>query len=277
MLEIKDLHVSYGGIQALRGVSLNVPDGKIVTLIGANGAGKSTLMRTISGLVKAQSGSILWNGQELLGKPIDQIVASGIAMSPEGRRVFADLTVLENLKIGAYLRKDKAETEKDLQWVFKLFPRLEERSWQSAGTLSGGEQQMLAVGRALMSRPKLLLLDEPSLGLAPLVVQDIFSIIREINKQGVTVLLVEHEIELLAQYATRILVVHDGTILLDGTPQEVFSRRDIFDSIGLEVPQVTQIAACAGEEYGLWTGEPLPITMEQLCRRIRGDESGNED
>ena len=174
MLEIKDLHVSYGGIQALRGVSLNVPDGKIVTLIGANGAGKSTLMRTISGLVKAQSGSILWNGQELLGKPIDQIVASGIAMSPEGRRVFADLTVLENLKIGAYLRKDKAETEKDLEWVYSLFPRLKERSWQSAGTLSGGEQQMLAVGRALMSKPKLLMLDEPSLGLAPIVVREIF-------------------------------------------------------------------------------------------------------
>ena len=148
MLEIKDLHVSYGGIQALRGVSLNVPDGKIVTLICANGAGKSTLMRTISGLVKAQSGSILWNGQELLGKPIDQIVASGIAMSPEGRRVFADLTVLENLKIGAYLRKDKAETEKDLEWVYSLFPRLKERSWQSAGTLSGGEQQMLAAQRS---------------------------------------------------------------------------------------------------------------------------------
>ena len=174
MLEIKDLHVSYGGIQALRGVSLNVPDGKIVTLIGANGAGKSTLMRTISGLVKAQSGSILWNGQELLGKPIDQIVSSGIAMSPEGRRVFADLTVLENLKIGAYLRKDKAETEKDLEWVYSLFPRLKERSWQSAGTLSGGEQQMLAVGRALMSKPKLLMLDEPSLGLAPIVVREIF-------------------------------------------------------------------------------------------------------
>ena len=189
MLEIKDLHVSYGGIQALRGVSLNVPDGKIVTLIGANGAGKSTLMRTISGLVKAQSGSILWNGQELLGKPIDQIVASGIAMSPEGRRVFADLTVLENLKIGAYLRKDKAETEKDLEWVYSLFPRLRERSWQSAGTLSGGEQQMLAVGRALMSKPKLLMLDEPSLGLAPIVVREIFDIIRTVNQQGITVLL----------------------------------------------------------------------------------------
>ena len=185
MLKIENLHVSYGGIQALRGISLEVPDGKIVTLIGANGAGKSTTLRTITGLVKAASGSIQWNGEELLGKSIDKIVGSGIAMSPEGRRVFADMSVLENLRIGAYLRKDKEEIEKDVQWVYSLFPRLEERSWQLAGTLSGGEQQMLAVGRALMSRPKLMMLDEPSLGLAPLVVQDIFSIIGEINKQGV--------------------------------------------------------------------------------------------
>ena len=223
MLEIKDLHVSYGGIQALRGVSLNVPDGKIVTLIGANGAGKSTLMRTISGLVKAQSGSILWNGQELLGKPIDQIVASGIAMSPEGRRVFADLTVLENLKIGAYLRQDKAEIEKDIQWVYSLFPRLEERSWQLAGTLSGGEQQMLAVGRALMSRPKLMMLDEPSLGLAPLVVQDIFSIIREINRQGVTVLLVEQNANMALKIADLAYVLETGTITMSGTGAELLA------------------------------------------------------
>ena len=209
MLEIKDLHVSYGGIQALRGVSLNVPDGKIVTLIGANGAGKSTLMRTISGLVKAQSGSILWNGQELLGKPIDQIVASGIAMSPEGRRVFADLTVVENLKIGAYLRKDKAETEKDLEWVYSLFPRLKERSWQSAGTLSGGEQQMLAVGRALMSKPKLLMLDEPSLGLAPIVVREIFDIIRTVNQQGITVLLNEQNANMALKVADYAYVLED--------------------------------------------------------------------
>ena len=223
MLEIKDLHVSYGGIQALRGVSLNVPDGKIVTLIGANGAGKSTLMRTISGLVKAQSGSILWNGQELLGKPIDQIVASGIAMSPEGRRVFADLTVLENLKIGAYLRKDKAETEKDLEWVYSLFPRLKERSWQSAGTLSGGEQQMLAVGRALMSRPKLMMLDEPSLGLAPLVVQDIFSIIREINRQGVTVLLVEQNAKMALAISDRAYVLETGNISIEGNAADLLN------------------------------------------------------
>lgn len=227
MLEIKDLHVSYGGIQALRGVSLNVPDGKIVTLIGANGAGKSTLMRTISGLVKAQSGSILWNGQELLGKPIDQIVVSGIAMSPEGRRVFADLTVLENLKIGAYLRKDKAETEKDLEWVYSLFPRLRERSWQSAGTLSGGEQQMLAVGRALMSKPKLLMLDEPSLGLAPIVVREIFDIIRTVNQQGITVLLNEQNANMALKVADYAYVLETGTLTLSGTGAELLTNEQV--------------------------------------------------
>lgn len=227
MLEIKDLHVSYGGIQALRGVSLNVPDGKIVTLIGANGAGKSTLMRTISGLVKAQSGSILWNGQELLGKPIDQIVASGIATSPEGRRVFDDLTVLENLKIGAYLRKDKAETEKDLEWVYSLFPRLKERSWQSAGTLSGGEQQMLAVGRALMSKPKLLMLDEPSLGLAPIVVREIFDIIRTVNQQGITVLLNEQNANMALKVADYAYVLETGTLTLSGTGAELLTNEQV--------------------------------------------------
>ena len=224
MLEIKDLHVSYGGIQALRGVSLNVPDGKIVTLIGANDAGKSTLMRTISGLVKAQSGSILWNGQELLGKPIDQIVASGIAMSPEGRRVFDDLTVLENLKIGAYLRKDKAETEKDLEWVYSLFPRLKERSWQSAGTLSGGEQQMLAVGRALMSKPKLLM---PSLGLAPIVVREIFDIIRTVNQQGITVLLNEQNANMALKVADYAYVLETGTLTLSGTGAELLTNEQV--------------------------------------------------
>ena len=227
MLEIKDLHVSYGGIQALRGVSLNVPDGKIVTLIGANGAGKSTLMRTISGLVKAQSGSILWNGQELLGKPIDQIVASGIAMSPEGRRVFADLTVLENLKIGAYLRKDKAETEKDLEWVYSLFPRLKERSWQSAGTLSGGEQQMLAVGRALMAKPKMILMDEPSMGLSPLLVKEIFAIIQEVNKQGITILLVEQNAKMALAISDRAYVLETGRIVMEGPARELLTNDNV--------------------------------------------------
>nr|WP_325239611.1 ABC transporter ATP-binding protein [uncultured Oscillibacter sp.] len=227
MLKIENLHVSYGGIQALRGVSLEVPDGKIVTLIGANGAGKSTTLRTITGLVKASSGSIQWNGEELLGKPIDKIIGSGIAMSPEGRRVFADMSVLENLRIGAYLRKDKAEIEKDIQWVYSLFPRLEERSWQLAGTLSGGEQQMLAVGRALMSRPKLMMLDEPSLGLAPLVVQDIFSIIGEINRQGVTVLLIEQNANMALKIADLAYVLETGNITMSGTGAELLANEKV--------------------------------------------------
>ena len=229
MLKIENLHVNYGGIQALRGISLEVPDGKIVTLIGANGAGKSTTLRTITGLVKAASGSIQWiahenaEGVELLGKSIDKIISTGIAMSPEGRRVFPDMTVLENLKIGAYLRKDKANIEKDIQWVYSLFPRLEERSWQLAGTLSGGEQQMLAVGRALMSRPKLMMLDEPSLGLAPLVVQDIFSIIREINRQGVTVLLIEQNANMALKIADYAYVLETGHITMSGTGAELLA------------------------------------------------------
>ena len=227
MLKIENLHVSYGGIQALRGISLEVPDGKIVTLIGANGAGKSTTLRTITGLVKAASGSVQWNGSELLGKPIDQIISVGIAMRPEGRRVFPDMTVLENLKLGAYLRKDKAEIEKDLSWVYELFPRLKERDWQVAGTLSGGEQQMLAVGRALMSRPKLLLMDEPSLGLAPLVVQDIFSIIGEINRQGVTILLVEQNANMALKIADLAYVLETGHITMSGTGAELLADEKV--------------------------------------------------
>ena len=223
MLKIENLHVAYGGIQALRGISLEVPDGKIVTLIGANGAGKSTTLRTISGLVKAQSGSIQWNGEELLGKPIDRIISAGIAMSPEGRRVFADMTVLENLKIGAYLRRDRAEIQRDLDWVYNLFPRLKERSWQLAGTLSGGEQQMLAVGRALMSRPQLMMLDEPSLGLAPLVVQDIFKIIQTINQNGVTVLLVEQNANMALKIADLAYVLETGKITMSGTGAELLA------------------------------------------------------
>ena len=227
MLKIENLHVAYGGIQALRGISLEVPDGKIVTLIGANGAGKSTTLRTVTGLVKAASGSIQWNGGELLGKSIDRIISEGIAMSPEGRRVFPNLTVLENLKLGAYLRRDKAEIAKDLQWVYALFPRLKERDWQVAGTLSGGEQQMLAVGRALMSRPKLLLMDEPSLGLAPLVVQDIFSIIGEINRQGVTILLVEQNANMALKIADLAYVLETGHITMSGTGAELLADEKV--------------------------------------------------
>ncbi len=227
MLEVKDLHVSYGGIKALRGINLEVPDGKIVALIGANGAGKSTLLRTISGLVKADSGSIFFDGKELLGLPINKICAEKVAMSPEGRRVFSDLSVQENLKIGAYLRNDKKDIEKDLAWVYELFPRLKERSWQMAGTLSGGEQQMLAVGRALMSRPKILMLDEPSLGLAPLIVQLIFDIIKEINKAGVTVLLVEQNANMALKTADIAYVLETGQIVLKGPGAEVMANPQV--------------------------------------------------
>ena len=227
MLEVKDLHVSYGGIRALRGVNIQVPDGKIVTLIGANGAGKSTMLRTISGLVKAESGSVAYNGKEILGMPINKILELGIAMVPEGRRVFTNLSVLENLKIGAYLRKDKDGIQKDIEWVYELFPRLQERSWQMAGTLSGGEQQMLAVGRALMSRPKLMMMDEPSLGLAPLVVKGIFEIIREINRQGVTVLLIEQNANMALKTADLAYVLETGEITLQGTGLELLTNEAV--------------------------------------------------
>lgn len=227
MLEVKDLHVSYGGIRALRGVNLEVPDGKIVTLIGANGAGKSTLLRTISGLVRAESGSVTYNGKEITGMPINNILEQGIAMVPEGRRVFTNLSVLENLKIGAYLRKDKSGIQQDIEWVYSLFPRLQERSWQMAGTLSGGEQQMLAVGRALMSRPKLMMMDEPSLGLAPLVVKGIFEIIREINRQGVTVLLIEQNANMALKTADLAYVLETGEITLRGTGAELLSNEAV--------------------------------------------------
>ena len=227
MLKIENLHVSYGGIRALRGISLEVPDGKIVTLIGANGAGKSTTLRTISGLVKADSGSIIYDGEELLGMPIYKILEKGIAQVPEGRRVFTNLTVRENLKIGAYLRNDKEQIEKDLEWVYELFPRLKERDWQLAGTLSGGEQQMLAVARALMSKPKLIMMDEPSLGLAPLVVKGIFDIIREINAQGVTVLLIEQNANMALKIADYAYVLETGRIGLTGTGRELLVNEEV--------------------------------------------------
>ena len=227
MLKIENLQVAYGGIQALRGIDMEVPDGKIVTLIGANGAGKSTTLRTISGLVKAKAGSVTYDGKELLGKPINEVLEAGIAQVPEGRRVFANLSVLENLKIGAYLRKNKDGIEKDLQWVYELFPRLQERSWQLAGTLSGGEQQMLAVGRGLMSRPKVLMMDEPSLGLAPLVVQGIFEIIREINRQGVTILLIEQNANMALKTADIAYVLETGRITMSGTGAELLANESV--------------------------------------------------
>ena len=219
MLKIDNLKVNYGGIEAVKGISFDVEEGSIVTLIGANGAGKSTTLRTIAGLVSAKSGNVTFMGENITGKPAHQIVSKGITLVPEGRRVFPDLTVLENLKVGAYLRKDKLDN--DIRWVYDLFPRLEERSWQAAGTLSGGEQQMLAVGRALMSRPKLMMMDEPSLGLAPLVVKGIFDIIKEINKQGVTILLIEQNANMALHTADMGYVLETGRITLSGPGKEL--------------------------------------------------------
>lgn len=226
-LEIRDLCVSYGGIRALKGVSLSVDEGQIVTLIGANGAGKSTTLRAISGLQKVQSGSILYGGEELTSLPAKEIVRRGIIHVPEGRRVFPDMTVAENLKIGAFLRTDKAAITQDMDYVYSLFPRLKERSWQLAGTFSGGEQQMLAVGRALMSRPKVLMMDEPSLGLAPLIVKDIFSIIRRVNQDGITVLLIEQNANAALRIADYGYVLETGTIALSGTGEELLKNESV--------------------------------------------------
>ena len=223
MLELQDLHLSYGGIRALKGVSIQVGEGEIVSLIGANGAGKSTTLRAISGLERAQSGKILYNGEDITGKPSKYMVQKGLILVPEGRLIFPDMTVLENLKIGAYLRNDR-DVEADIQRMYALFPRLKERAWQMAGTLSGGEQQMLAVGRALMSKPKLLMMDEPSLGLAPLVVKDIFSIIRTIRDSGVTVLLIEQNANAALKVADRGYVLETGRITLEGSGRELLSN-----------------------------------------------------
>ena len=219
ILEIKDLQVRYGGIEAVKGISLEVPEGEIVTLIGANGAGKSSTLRTIAGLVKPAGGSIYFNGEDITGMDANEIVKRGITLVPEGRRIFPDMTVLENLKIGAYLRND--DLTEDINWVYDLFPRLKERSWQAGGTLSGGEQQMLAVGRALMSRPKVIMMDEPSLGLAPIIVKGIFDIIKEINKQGVTVLLIEQNANMALKTADIGYVMETGRITLHGTGAEL--------------------------------------------------------
>lgn len=225
MLKIDDLRVNYGGIEAVKGISFEVPEKTIVTLIGANGAGKSTTLRSIVGLVKASHGSIRFLDQEILGKDTPDIVSRGISLVPEGRRVFPDMTVIENIKIGAYLRRDSLE--EDIRWVYDLFPRLKERSWQLAGTLSGGEQQMLAVARALLSRPKLLMMDEPSLGLAPLIVQGIFDIIREINKQGVTILLIEQNANMALRIADKGYVLETGRISLTGTGKELLADESV--------------------------------------------------
>jgi len=222
MLKVTDLKVNYGGIEAVKGISFEVPEKSIVTLIGANGAGKSTTLRAIAGLVRASSGKIELMGEDITGMDVPSRVSKGIILVPEGRRIFPDLTVLENLRLGAYLRKDNIQS--DLDWVFDLFPRLKERQWQLGGTLSGGEQQMLAVGRGLMSRPKLLMMDEPSLGLAPLVVRDIFRIIRRINEEGVTILLIEQNANMALQTADVGYVLETGRITMTGTGAELLNN-----------------------------------------------------
>lgn len=221
MLEIKDLHVHYGGIHALRGISLNVEDRKIISLIGANGAGKSTTLKAIMSLVQKSCGSVIYDGKDITNEKTKDIVKSGVILTPEGRRVFPDLTVDENIALGAYTRKDKAEIAKDRKWVLELFPRLEERKWQAAGTLSGGEQQMLAVARSLMGRPKLLMMDEPSLGLAPLIVKNIFEIIKEINKAGVNVLLIEQNAKAALEISDYGYVMETGVITISGPGKEL--------------------------------------------------------
>lgn len=225
MLKISNLKVNYGGIEAVKGISFEVPENSIVTLIGANGAGKSTTLRTIAGLLKPGSGTIEFMGEDITGKDAAMIVSRGITLVPEGRRIFPDLTVLENLRIGAYLRKD--DLRDDLNRVYDLFPRLKERSWQLGGTLSGGEQQMLAVARALMSRPKLMMMDEPSLGLAPLVVRGIFDIIREIHREGVTILLIEQNANMALKTADTGYVMETGRITLSGSGAELLANEDV--------------------------------------------------
>ena len=227
MLKINDMNVYYGAIHALKGISLEINEGEIVTLIGANGAGKSTTLRTISGLLKPKTGTIEFEGKNIAGMPAQNIVKAGISQVPEGRRVFAEMTVMENLELGAFIRKDKAGITKDLKMVFERFPRLEERVNQQAGTLSGGEQQMLAMGRALMSRPRLLLLDEPSMGLAPLLIREIFSIIQDINKAGTTVLLVEQNANMALSIANRAYVLETGRITLSGDAKELAASEEV--------------------------------------------------
>ena len=225
MLKVKDLVVNYGGIKAVKGISFEVPAKSIVTLIGSNGAGKSSSLQAILGLVKPKSGSILLEGEDISGMKTEEIVAKGVTMTPEGRRIFPNLTVLENIKIGAFLRND--DLSDDIEWVYSLFPRLKERHWQMAGTLSGGEQQMLCVARALMSKPKLLMLDEPSLGLAPIIIEEIFKIINVIRESGVTILLVEQNANLALQLADIGYVLETGSITITGSGKELLTNEEV--------------------------------------------------
>ena len=230
LLKITDLQVSYGGIDALAGISFDVEEGEIVTLIGANGAGKSTTLRTISGLVKAKAGRVVYDGRDITSMNPQKIVSEGIAMVPEGRHVFDNLTVKENLLIGAYLRRDKQSINEDIEHIYTLFPRLHEREWQLAGTLSGGEQQMLAVGRAIMTQPRILMMDEPSLGLAPIVVKEIFSIIRTLNETGMTILLIEQNANAALRCSHRAYVMETGRITMSGPSADLLADKRVQDA-----------------------------------------------
>ena len=227
MLKIENLHIKYGAIHAVKGIDIEVNEGEIVTLIGANGAGKTSILKALSGLVKPSEGTITYDGKVLNKKSAQDIMKAGISHVPEGRRIFADMTVLENLELGAYQRKDKEGIKKDLEAVYERFPILKDRSKQAAGTLSGGEQQMLAMGRALMANPKILLLDEPSMGLAPILVKEIFSIIKEINAKGTTIFLVEQNARMALSVATRAYVMETGKIVMSGTGQELADSEEI--------------------------------------------------
>ena len=227
MLTVEDINVYYGAIHAIKGISLDVPDGEIVALIGSNGAGKSTTLRTISGLMKPKTGKILYEGKDIAGVPAHKIVGMGLCQVPEGRHVFANMTVLENLELGAYLRKDKDGIAKDMKDVFEKFPRLLERKDQLSGTLSGGEQQMLAMGRALMSNASMLMLDEPSMGLSPLLVQEIFDIIQNVHKEGMTILLVEQNAQMALSVADRAYVLETGRVVMEGTGAELLTNERV--------------------------------------------------
>lgn len=227
MLKIENLHIKYGAIHAVKGIDIEVNEGEIVTLIGANGAGKTSILKALSGLVKPSEGTITYDGKVLNKKSAQDIMKAGISHVPEGRRIFADMIVLENLELGAYQRKDKEGIKKDLEAIYERFPILKDRSKQAAGTLSGGEQQMLAMGRALMANPKILLLDEPSMGLAPILVKEIFSIIKDINAKGTTILLVEQNARMALSVATRAYVMETGKIVMSGTGQELADSEEI--------------------------------------------------
>jgi len=227
MLTVKDLHVYYGGIHAIKGISIEVPQGVIVTLIGANGAGKSSTLRSIAGLVRQKNGIISYNDEDISRLSPEKIVEKGIVLVPEGRKIFPNLTVMENLMLGAYLRKDEEGIKRDLEWVFELFPRLKERTWQKGGTLLGGEQQMLALGRALMGNPQLVMMDEPSLGLAPILVKEVFDIIKEINAQGKTILLVEQNAFAALNIARYAYVLEVGQIVLQGPGEELIKNPQV--------------------------------------------------